>query len=117
MDEARKTGRVKRAFLVRYRTPGVSSGRVWSTSPLRDFSGTGVRFLAEHPFEAGQRMTLQLLLPMAREPVEVAARVAWAKPTMSGLVELGVAFEAEQEERARRLIHDAAAFFLRKAAS
>jgi hypothetical protein len=92
-SEHRKKPRVARAFMARYRleSPMVTD---WLVSPLRDLSSGGARFLSERPFKAGQFIELQLLLPFARDPVVLRARVAWTKPGRLSMMEIGVTFDA-----------------------
>ena len=89
--ENRRSARIAHSFVVRYwPTKGEAQSKV---TQLEDFSKTGARFLSEHAFIAGDRFDVQLVLPTASHPVEVKARVAWAKPWRVGLFEVGVTFD------------------------
>ena len=93
--------------LIRYRPPG-EPGATWLVSPLRDLSSGGARFLSEHAFAVGDTFEVQLLLPAAAQPIWVRARVAWAKPGATKMVELGVTFDAGDTAN-QRLIDEAVA--------
>ena len=88
--EHRRTPRIIHSFMLRYQPPDKPT---WLLSPLRDLSSGGARFLSEYAFIAGDRFDVQLVLPTASHPVEVKARVAWAKPWRVGLFEVGVTFD------------------------
>ncbi len=110
-EESRHAPRVAHQFMVRYRL--ANTGQLaWQVSPLRDFSRTGVRFIAEHPYEIGAVLELQLALPTSREPLALAGRVAWAKPAFLGTAELGVTFD-NIDSGSQQMIDDAIAHFLR----
>jgi len=85
----------------------------WSLSPLRDLSGSGARFMCEVTFPVGTSLELQLLLPPAKDPLPLAARVAWAKPGPMQLTEHGVVFEAI-DATSQQLLEHAVTYFLRK---
>ena len=110
--ERRRAERVAHAFVVRYKFVWAGEA-VWSVSTLRNFSRVGARFLSERLFGEGDELVLQVLLPTAKEPVWVRARVIWIKPAQWGTFDLGVAFEPT-ETAARKAITDAADFFTRK---
>ncbi|MBI2105064.1 MAG: PilZ domain-containing protein [Candidatus Omnitrophica bacterium] len=105
--EQRRSPRAPYHLIVRYRPPG-ARGAAWLASPLRDLSSGGARFLSEHPFAAGDAFDIQLLLPAAPQPVWVMARVAWTKPAVMGMREVGVTFDAG-DASIQRLIDDAVA--------
>ena len=109
-SEHRRAPRVVRGFMVRYRRPAEMS---WSVSPLRDFSSSGARFIGEHVFEVGTELELQLVLPVAKEPLALQARVAWVKPGPMNLVEYGVTFQAEKAA-VQQMIDVAVTYFLHK---
>ena len=111
-DEHRRHPRVSHSFLARYRIPTAGRG-VWLSSPLKDLSSGGARFLSERPFEAGWDLEMQLLLPMSQQPVFLRARVAWAKPAPLGMTELGVTFDPG-DAGIQRTIDESVAHFLRK---
>lgn len=111
-QERRRAARIMRAFVVRYQAFGAKSD-AWLTSPLRDFSSGGARFLSGQPFRTGETIVLQLLLPTSQQPIVLKARVSWNKPGSLGSVEIGVEFEPTALA-ARKAISDAAQFFLRK---
>ncbi|MBI4004100.1 MAG: PilZ domain-containing protein [Candidatus Omnitrophica bacterium] len=108
--EHRRDPRIPHGFLVRYRRPSESG---WSVSPLRDLSSSGARFLGEHTFEVGTDLDCQLMLPLAREPLVLQARVAWVKPGPMNLAEYGVTFQADAPG-VQEVIDVAVAHFLRK---
>jgi Tfp pilus assembly protein PilZ len=110
--ERRRAGRIIRSFMVRYKSFAAGEG-AWLTSTLRNFSAGGARFLCEREFRARDAMLLQLLLPTAREPIALKARVAWTQPASLGMVDLGVAFEPS-DARAAGAIAQAARFFTAK---
>ena len=92
--ERRRHPRVEYPFMVRYqsrRRPGT-----WRMAPLHNLSVCGARFLCECPFEIGEALDLELILPSAKEPVTLKARVVWSKVANAALSlhEYGVAFEA-----------------------
>ena len=109
-SEHRRDPRIARGFLVRYRRPWERS---WSVSPLRDLSCSGARFIGECAFEVGTELELQLVLPVAKEPLVLLACVARAKPGPMNLVEYGVTFKTE-EAAIQETIDVAVAYFLRK---
>lgn len=43
-------------------------------------SGVGLRFVAEHPLERGDRLDVVLHLPEQSEPIRCVAEVVWAQP-------------------------------------
>ena len=93
-NENRRRPRVSHPFMVRYRPDtGMPKNRGWFVSPLRDLSSGGARFFSEQAVEPGVLLQTQLLLPTAAQPVEVKARVAWARPVRFGMTELGVTFD------------------------
>jgi c-di-GMP-binding flagellar brake protein YcgR len=100
--ERRRATRIIHAFMVRYRSLA-SSSPSWLVSTLRDFSGTGARFLCERGFEVGEAMRMQLLLPTSPEPVALNACVVRTKPSPLGMVEVGVAFEPPDEPSTQAL--------------
>lgn len=106
-EEHRLAPRAAAHPLVRYRPPG-EPGATWLVSPLRDLSSGGARFLSEHAFAVGDAFELQLLLPVAAQPIWVRARVAWAKPGAMKMVDLGVTFDAGDAAN-QRLIDEAVA--------
>ena len=108
--EHRRDPRIAHGFMVRYRLPRESS---WSVSPLRDLSSSGARFLGERSFDVGSDLELQLVLPLAKEPLVVQARVARASPGPMNLVEYGVTFQAEAAS-IQQMIDVAVSHFLRK---
>ncbi len=93
-NEQRRFPRVIHSFLIRYRM-NTARGPVWRMTPLRDISSGGARFLCEAFFEVGKWIELQLVLPTAKEPIIVSARVVWSHPSKEilNLTEYGVAFE------------------------
>ena len=108
--EHRRDPRITRGFMVRYRRP---TEHGWSVSPLRDLSSSGARFLGEQPFVLGTDLDLQLVLPLAKEPLVLQARVAWMKPGPMHLTEYGVTFQTEAPG-VQEIIDVAVAHFLRK---
>ena len=106
-EEHRRSTRVAFRLLARYRPPG-APGATWLVSPLRDLSSGGARVFSEYVFAVGELFKLQLLLPVAAEPVWVMARVAWVKPGVMKMVELGVTFDAGDAAN-QRLIDEAVA--------
>jgi len=114
--ERRREPRIVHSFMVRYRAAGATSPK-WMLSPLKDFSASGVRFVAEPGLRPGQALELQLMLPMHREPLGVAGRVAWSEPFGDGsLVEQGVEFVGENAET-RVVVVEAVAYFLKQQGS
>ena len=109
-SEHRRDPRIVRGFMLRYRRP---AERAWSVSPLRDLSSSGARFIGESAFEVGNELELQLVLPMAKEPLMLQARVAWVKPGPMALVEYGIMFQSD-EAGVQQMIDVAVAHFLRK---
>ena len=110
--ERRRAVRIIRSFMVRYKSFASGDG-AWLTSTLRNFSSTGARFLCERVFEQREAMLLQLLLPTAKDPVALKARVIWAKPASLGMAEVGVAFEPGDAHAAAAVTH-AARFYAAK---
>ena len=108
--EHRREPRIARGFMVRYRLPQESS---WSVSPLRDLSTSGARFLGERKFDVGAELQLQLVLPLAKEPLMLKARVARATPGPMNLLEYGVLFHVD-EATVQQMIDVAVGHFLRK---
>ncbi len=91
-QDHREAPRVPRPFLIRYRSAADGRG-AWSVSPLHDFSELGARFMSELSCIVGDRLELQLGLPLVSRPLIVGATVAWTKLGKLGLVEVGVTFE------------------------
>ena len=110
--ENRRQPRIARSFMARYKMT-FPQDTVWLISPLRDLSGGGARFLSERPLAAGDTMDLQLILPIAKEPVPVKARVAWARSGPMGMTEVGVTFDAG-DTAIQQLIDQAVTHFLKK---
>jgi hypothetical protein len=90
--DRRKTTRVHRAFVVRYRRLWAGL-QIWSTSTLTDFSCEGASFPAQHTCAAGERLALQLLVPTTPDPLELQARVVWVKTSAHGDILIGVKFD------------------------
>ena len=111
-EEQRKSPRVPRAFIVRYRCPDAGMTG-WLISPLRDLSSGGARFISEQPFTDGTVLEVQLILPVAKDPVCLKAKVAWTAPARLGMVETGVIFEPGGAA-AEQAISDAVAQFLNR---
>ena len=110
--EHRRAPRITQSFMVRYRV--LSSGQgTWEVSPLRDLSSGGARFLCESPFPVGTALELQLVLPSAKAPVPLQARVTWVRPGPLQLAEHGVAFGSVEAD-IQQLIDTAVAHFVRK---
>ncbi len=61
----------------------------------------------------GVLLQTQLLLPTAAQPMEIKARVAWAKPVQFGMTELGVTFDPA-DMGTQQKIDSAVEHFLRK---
>ena len=110
--EQRRHPRVERSFLVRYREQGKSQSE-WMMSPLKDLSLGGARFLCGRRFEVGTMVDMELVLPVAREPVPVTGRVVRAKDAMAGLIEHGVVFEGVDSAQGQA-IGEAVERFLKK---
>ena len=95
--ERRRAARLQRSFWVWFRD--AQGAGAWQVSPMRDFTARGVRFVAEQAFEAGTRLEMKLMLPMAAQPLRLTGRVAWARP-LEGvrlhLTEHGVVFDARE---------------------
>lgn len=108
--EHRRDPRIARGFMVRYRLPKETA---WSVSPLRDLSTSGARFLGERAFEIGVDLELQLVLPLAKDPLVLQVRVARTAPGPMNLVEYGVVFQVV-EAAVQQMIDVAVAHFLRK---
>lgn len=107
----RQSPRIARSFMVRYRVP--TPGRTgWLVSPLRDLSSSGVRFVCEKAFDVGLILEMELLLPTAKQPVPLRAKVVWTKPVQWGMVELGATFEPV-DATVQQMINDAVAYSLR----
>ena len=103
--------RIAHTFIVRY--PWSQSGQtMWWVSSLRDFSRTGARFLSEQPVRVGEDVNLQLLLPIAREPVWIRARVVSSKPIARHVFDVEVKFQSGPVD-AQHAINDAAALLER----
>ena len=111
--EQRRSPRINRSFMVRYRASGTSEGATWLISPLRELSSGGARFLSERGQAVGNVLEFQLILPMSSQPVSLKARVAWVKPGPLSMVELGVTFDPG-DAAIQQMIDDAVAHFLRK---
>ncbi|MBI4342518.1 MAG: PilZ domain-containing protein [Candidatus Omnitrophica bacterium] len=111
-SEQRRSPRIARSFMVRYRVT-VPQDTVWLVSPLRDLSSGGARLLSERPLAIGDQLELQLILPMAQQPVPLKARVAWVRPAPLGMVEIGVTFDPG-DAGIQQTIDSAVAHFLRK---
>ena len=110
--EYRQSPRVAHPFMVRYRV-AADWQAPWHVSALRDFSSHGARFLSEQSFDAGALLELQLVLPTARQPVLVQARMAWMKPGQWGMHEIGVTFDPG-DAGVQEMIDAAVAHFVRK---
>ena len=111
-EEQRRSPRIRRSFMVRYRSPGLLEA-VWLVSPLRDLSSGGARFLSERPFAVGSLLETQLLLPASRDPILLRARVTWAKPWRFKIAEIGVTFEVDDSKK-QDAINDAVVRLLQR---
>ena len=112
-EDHRRSPRIAHSFVARY-WPKKGESRSLVTQ-LKDFSGTGARFLTEHAFAVGDALAMQLLLPVSKEPVSVQARVMWVRTTARGkigLMDVGVAFDAI-DVKAQQVIDAAVAHFVR----
>jgi len=76
-------------------------------------SSSGARFLGEQAFTVGTELDVQLLLPLAEQPVALHARVAWVKPGPMHLTEYGVTFQVD-EPGTQQVLDVAVEHFLRK---
>ena len=114
--EQRRSPRINRSFMVRYRSSEPPEGATWLVSPLRDLSSGGARFLSERRLAVNDVLGLQLILPMFPQPVLLKARVAWMKSAPLNMVEVGVTFDPG-DAAIQRMIDDAVAHFLRKGGS
>ncbi len=110
--EQRGSPRVAHSIMVRYRCPERGEMQ-WGISPLRDLSVGGARFFSERPFSAGTALDLHLMLPVAKQPVVLTGRIAWARPGRLGMTELGVTFEPSDPDT-RAKVELAVAHFLGK---
>lgn len=108
--DRRRAKRVQRGFVVRYRRVWARAP-IWSASTLADFSITGASFVSQYACAAGERLALQLLLPTSPAPVELAARVAWAKTNVRGEIVLGVKFDPITPETEQVLAAASGVFF------
>lgn len=107
-QEHRRVPRVKRSFMIRYRS--ATGPLSWGLSPLRDLSDGGARFMSETSFAVGDELLLELLLPVSKEPIPITARVAWAKAGPMAVSEYGVRFHV-QDERIRQALAEAVTRF------
>ncbi len=113
-ENQRQNQRVDRRIIARYRTTIVPEAS-WLMSPLLDLSNGGAKFLSEYVFEVGEPVEVQLLLPSAPEPIPLTGKVAWARPGLERLTELGVTFRAP-EPAVQQALASAVAYFLQRAA-
>lgn len=84
--------RIAHAFVARYQASHAGQ-TVWMVSALRGFSRTGTRLVFEQPIRVGEDLNLQLLLPLAKEPVWVRARVVASRPVTRQALDLEVKFQ------------------------
>jgi len=111
--DRRQAPRVVRGIILRYRAVGAQEP-TWSASTLRDLSRIGARFIAEGAVEAGQRLDVQLVLPITPQALALQASVVWAKPMGAGLAEVGVRFILP-DATTERLLDQSVAHFLQRA--
>ena len=112
-DERREAPRIRKGLIVKYRLSSEGASQ-WRMSPLRDFSATGIRFIAECSFPVGSVLELQLCLPTCAEPLRVAGIVKWVKAASSGsLAEHGVIF-SQVDAVTQQQIAQAAELLLKK---
>ena len=111
--EHRRNPRIARSFMARYRITTLNE-TMWLVSPLRDLSSTGARFLSERALIAGDLLEMQLILPVAPQPLPLTARVAWVRPGPMDMVEVGVTFNPG-DSGIQQTIDDAVRHFLKKA--
>lgn len=108
----RRNPRIARSFIARYRVAHPQDFS-WLVSPLRDLSSGGARFLCERRLVVGDLLEMQLILPVAAQPVPLTARVAWVKPGPLNMVEVGVTFDPG-DSAIQQTIDDAVTHFLKK---
>ena len=98
--------------MIRYRVHGDAQG-TWLLSPMKNLSRIGANFLCDKPFSVGTLLELQVLLPMAKDPLRLLAKVVRARPGPIGCMEHSVTFEAADATTAAMLDH-AVTFFLKR---
>ncbi len=111
-EEHRRADRVDRRVIARFRTSTVPDA-AWLMSPLLDLSNGGAKFLSEYAFEMAEPVELQLLLPSSPQPIVLTARVAWVKPGLRRLTEVGVTFRPA-DPAAQQALSQAVAYFLQR---
>ncbi len=77
-QEERRAQRVERLFLVRYQCPSIGE-MDWEISPIRNLSGTGLRFLAESDYPIGVILDLRLQVPTVEQPLVVPPTIIWKR--------------------------------------
>lgn len=76
-DERRRAPRLGLRLNVSYTIVGTKK---LGASLAKDISGTGVRFVAEHPLECGTPLELVVALPDRTEPIRCLGEVVWSFP-------------------------------------
>jgi len=115
MPEQRKDPRLGLRLNVSYKIAGTAkSGK----SITHDVSAGGLRFIAEHPLEAGMRLEISLRLPEGDRSIAFLGEVAWTRATTTtdraltgGSREIGVKF-LEIDAKDRQVLKQYAVLFL-----
>lgn len=90
-QEQRRFARVPESLPVQCRRPG--SGEPWKEIKTINVSAGGLRFLSPVPFDQGERLALQLRLPVSGDALEVKGIIVWVKSPAAGVTEIGVQFD------------------------
>lgn len=111
--DQRKSPRVARPIMVRFRNPLQDK---WHAAPLKDLSRDGARLMSEEAFPPGAVLEVWIGMPVFHDPTRVMARVVRQKPIGAGrmqMSELGVAF-TNPDPKLRQTLEDAVLGFLKK---
>ncbi len=111
-DDRRRSPRISRRFMIRYRCPA-SNQTQWMVSPIKDFSGTGARFISECAFPIGTVLDLELQVSTCPLPIPLQGTVVWSKLGPGQLTEHGVTF-LNPDAVAQQEILKVTRFFLEK---
>lgn len=92
--ERRRDPRVEHCHAIRYRPSGATGKpfEAWLDGVMTDLSAGGLRLTGTYPFETGDRVEVELLLPIRPDPFLFVGEVRWHKPVAADLSEYGMVF-------------------------
>lgn len=99
--ERRQFDRVDLGLAVQYRRTDLPVA-TWQPGNLQDLSAGGMRVFAPEPLPVGERLEVQVRLPVRPVPILMAGQIMWEKPVQGGN-EYGVMFEQATIDRQSEL--------------